>query len=180
MTSMTYSADLEPNRTKTLSDPALALSLAWTEAHAAMAEQCLTQQRLETALLAQSSSPNVDGNLASRAGHRHGLRRAFAEAKAAEALASAREQELLECLARTPANSLAGVAAKLSVIVTEAEDNTDLTDFPVSHVRSALEDLRRLMDPTIDDACSVLKDGHEDASEPRICRTQSPRIQRER
>ena len=35
----------------TNTDPALSLSQAWTEAHAAMAEQCLRQQRLETKLL---------------------------------------------------------------------------------------------------------------------------------
>lgn len=73
------------------------------------------------------------------------MRRAYADAKAAEALAGAREQELLERLARAPALSLAGIAAKLSVIAIEAEDNTDLADFPVSHVRSALADLQRLM-----------------------------------
>mgnify|MGYP003388715804 CR=1 FL=1 len=108
------------------------------------------------------------------------MRRAFAEAKAAEALASAREQELLECLARTPANSLAGVVAKLSVIVTEAEDNTDLTDFPVAHVRSALADLLRLMDQAIVDPCPLPNDGRQDVSGPGLCRTQSQRIQRER
>jgi len=124
----------------------LALSQAWTEAHAATAAHCLKQQQLETALLERrGSSEGVDGQPASRAGRRGGMRQAYAEAKAAEALASAREQELLERLARTPAISLAGIAAKLSVIATEAEDNTDLADFPVSHVRSALEDLRRLM-----------------------------------
>ncbi|MFH1345901.1 MAG: hypothetical protein ABIL01_32525 [Pseudomonadota bacterium] len=157
MTSMARTADCAP----THSDPALALSLAWTEAHAAMAEQCLKQQRLETELLEhRRSSANVDGKPAGRAGSHHGMRRAYAEAKAAEALAGAHEQELLERLARTPAHSLAGVAAKLSVIVTEAEDNTDLTDFPVPHLRSVLEDIRRLMERAAVDACP--DSGHED------------------
>lgn len=151
-------------------DPAMALSLAWTEAHAATAEQCLRQQRLETELLKrQRSSGDVDGKPAKRAGARDRMRRAYAEAKAAEALAGAHEQELLDRLARTPARTLAGVAAKLSVIVTEAEDNTDLTDFPVSHVRSALEDLRRLMDRATVDSCPVPEDGRDDVSGPGLC-----------
>lgn len=159
MTSMTRPADCAPTHT----DPALALSQAWTEAHAAAAEECLRQQRLETELMQRRrSSGNVDGKPAGRAGGRDGMRRAYAEAKAAEALASAREQELLERLARTPASSLAGVAAKLSVIVTEAQDNTDLTDFPVPHVRSALEDLRRLMKRGTVDACPGPEGNRED------------------
>ena len=175
------SADCEPTHTTTLADPALALSLAWTEAHAAMAEQCLKQQRLETALLARrSSSESVDGKPASRAGRRDGIRRAYAEAKAAEALAGAHEQELLERLARTPANSLAGIAAKLSVIAIEAEDNTDLTDFPVLHVRSALEDLRRLMDRTIVHSCPAPEENREGLGRTDLCRAQRRVIQRER
>jgi len=140
------SANSEPAHATTLADPALALSQAWADAHSATAAQCLKQQQLETALLERRSSAElVDGQPASRAGRRRGMRRAYEEAKAAEALAGAHEQELLERLARTPAISLAGVAAKLSVIATEAEENTDLTDFPGPHIRSALEDLRRLM-----------------------------------
>lgn len=167
MTSMTRSADCAPTHT----DPALALAQAWTEAHAAMAEQCLRQQRLETELLERRrSSGNVDGKLAGRAGGRGGTRRAYAAAKAAEALAGAHEQELLERLARTPAHSLAGVAAKLCVIVTEAEGNTDLTDFPVPHLRSALEDLRRLMELATVDACPGPDNDREDAGGPELCR----------
>jgi len=177
MTSMTRFADCAP----THPDPALALSQAWTEAHAATAEQCLRQQRLETELLERRrSSGSLDGKLAGRAGGRDGRRRAYAEAKAAEALAAAHEQELLERLARTPANSLAGVAAKLSVIVTESEDNTDLTDFPVPHVRSALEDLRRLMKRGTVDACPVPDGGREDVGGPGLCHASHQEIQRER
>jgi hypothetical protein len=165
MTSASRSADCAPTRP----DPALELSLAWTEAHAATAEQCLRQQRLETELLERRrSSGNVDGKPAGRAGRRDGMRRAYAEAKAAEAVAGARERELLERLARTPAHTLAGIAAKLSVIVIEAEDNTDLADFPVPHVRSALEDLQRLMERATVDAGPVPEGDHEDAG--GLCR----------
>lgn len=175
------SADCEPAHATTLADPAFALAQAWTEAHAAMAAQCLKQQLLETALLERRSClESVDGRPASRAGRRGGMRRAYAEAKAAEALAGAHEQELLERLARTPAISLAGIAAKLSVVATEAEDNTDLADFPVLHVRSALEDLRRLMGGGTVDPCPTSADDRADAGGRDLCRSQRQVIQRER
>jgi len=167
MTSVARPADCTPTDTTTLADPALALSLAWTEANAVTAEQCLRQQRLETELLERRGcSANVGGKPAGRAGRRDGMRRAYADAKAAEARATAHEQELLERLARTPANSLAGVAAKLSVIVIEAENDTDLTDFPVSHVRSALEDLRRLMDRAAAASCPVPERAAKTTADP--------------
>ncbi|MGO4284078.1 hypothetical protein [Bosea sp. TAB14] len=180
-TPVARSAGCEPTHATTLADPALALSLAWTEAHAVTAEQCLKQQRLETALLERGpSSERVDGKPASRAGGRDGLRRAYSKAKTAETLAAEHQQELLERLARTPASSLAGIAAKLSVIAIEAEDNTDLADFPVSHVRSALEDLRRLMGRTIVDSCPAPKSDREDVGGTDPCRAQGQVIQRER
>lgn len=157
----------------------MSVSQAWIEAHAAAAEQCLKQQRLETELL-KSSSATVDGKLANRAQERGGTRRAYAEAKAAEALAGARERELLERVARTPALSLAGVAAKLSVIVTEAEDNTDLSDFPVAHVRSALADLRRLMGGAIVGPCLAAEDDRADVGAADLCRSQCDVFQQER
>ena len=130
----------------THTDPALSLSQAWTEADAAMAEQCRKQQRLETELLECGQfSQDVHGKPASRAGGRSAIKRIYAKAKAAEALAVAREQELLECLPLTPAHSLAGIAAKLTAILTEVKDYTDLADLPAPHLRSVLEDLARLM-----------------------------------
>lgn len=144
-----------------------------------MAAQCLKQQRLESELLG-SSSESGDGQPASRAGRRGGLKRAYADAKAAEALAGAREQELLERLARTPATSLAGIAAKLSVIAIEAQDNTDLTDFPVSHVRSALEDLRRLIGGGTLDLGPAPADDRAEVGGPDLCRGQVQFMQRER
>ncbi|MGF7055684.1 hypothetical protein GGC47_004897 [Bosea sp. OAE752] len=180
MTSMPRPTHFESTGTATLADPALALSLAWTEAHAVTAEQCLKQQQLETALLERGpSSECVDGKPASRAGGRDGLSRAYSKAKAAETLAAAHERELLERLVRTPASSLAGIAAKLSVIAIEAEDNTDLADFPVSHVRSALEDLQRLMGRAIVDSCPAPKSDREDVGGTDSCRAQRQVIQRE-
>ncbi len=175
------SADREAPHSTTLSDRAVSLAQAWTEAHAATAAHCLKQQQLETALLERGSSAEVvDRHPAGRAGGRQGLRRAYADAKAAEALAGAREQELLERLAHTPALSLAGIAAKLSVIAIEAEDNTDLFDFPVSHVRSALQDLQRLMGAGTVDLGPAPEDDRADVGGPDLCEAQPQFIQRER
>lgn len=58
---------------------------------------------------------------------------------------------LLAEIAVTPAQSLAGVVAKLAVVLREATDNADLCDFPLPHIRSALADLRRLTHETISD-----------------------------
>ncbi|MGQ2905749.1 MAG: hypothetical protein ACT6RL_18275 [Neoaquamicrobium sediminum] len=160
------SAGHSANGRATHTDPAWSLSQAWIQAHAAMAEHCLRQQRLETELLeCGQSSQNVDGKPARRAGGRGGIKRAYAKAKAAEALAAAREQELLERLPMTPAHSLAGIAAKLTVILTELEDNTDLTDFPAPHLRSALEDLKRLMGQANVDASLVSNSDQEIADD---------------
>lgn len=172
------SADCEAPHSTTLSDRAVSLAQAWTEAHAATAAHCLKQQQLETVLLGRSSE-SVDGQAASRAGGRGGLRRAYADARAAEALAAAREQELLERLARTPALSLAGIVAKLSVIATEAEDNTDLSDFPVSHVRSALEDLRRLIGAGAVDLYTASSDDRAEVGGRDLCGARGQLIERE-
>ncbi|SMH40570.1 hypothetical protein [Mesorhizobium australicum] len=127
-------------------DPSLQAALAWTEAHSQTMQHCMRQQRLEARL--------------GRSGHRSVIaRRAYDEAIAAEQLAAETEAAHLNNIARTPASSLTGIAAKLAVIVREAEDNTDLSEFPVVHVRSALDDLRRLMDQATSDQLPVLAPG---------------------
>ncbi|TPI30907.1 hypothetical protein FJW07_29030 [Mesorhizobium sp. B3-1-9] len=58
---------------------------------------------------------------------------------------------LLAEIAATPAQSFAGVIAKLAIVVREAKDNTDLFEFPLPQIRSALADLRRLTHDAICD-----------------------------
>ncbi len=113
-------------------DLALALSLRWLEAHATTQELCARQQALETG---PSRLVPARGG-ASRGAH--------AEALRAESDASARAEELLAELAQTPARSLAGAVAKCAVVLREMEDNTDLVDFPLQHIRSLLADLECL------------------------------------
>jgi hypothetical protein len=68
----------------------------------------------------------------------------YSATKEAEQQADEREQLLLDELASTPARTIAGVIAKLSVVLRDVEDNRDASDFPLLHIRSVLEDLTRL------------------------------------
>lgn len=95
-------------------------------------ELCLRQQELESAL-SHVDEPSKE------------LVAAHAEALEDEEHAAAEEATYLGDLARTAAPTLEGIAAKLAVVVREAEDNTDLDEFPVAHVRSALADLRHMI-----------------------------------
>ncbi|GLS28310.1 hypothetical protein GCM10007937_00170 [Mesorhizobium albiziae] len=68
----------------------------------------------------------------------------YSAAKEAEQQAADKEQLLLDKLAITPARTIAGVIAKLAVVLREGEDNRDPSDFPLPHIRSVLEDLARV------------------------------------
>lgn len=116
-------------------DPAMGLSIQWIEAHAATMRLCVSQQEIETTLLSGDADVMLRG----------GPNSCHSAAQDAEEVAASAEAVLLERLAATPATSPAGVAAKLSVIVREAEDNTDLLDFPLPHVRSCLDDIERML-----------------------------------
>jgi hypothetical protein len=65
----------------------------------------------------------------------------YSAAKEAEQQAAEKEQAVLDRLARTPASSIAGVIAKLAVVLRDVEDNRDASDFPMPQLRSVLEDL---------------------------------------
>jgi len=71
---------------------------------------------------------------------------------------------LLAEIAVTPAQSLSGVVAKLAVVLREAAGNTDLYEFPLPHIRSALADLRRLTHETISDQPPGLPEGDQSMS----------------
>jgi hypothetical protein len=120
-------------------DPVVALSLAWIEAHAVTLACCFKQQQAEGEFLIGNGSGS-----------------GYFDARQAEEEAAARQNTLLERLAATSASSFAGVVAKLAIVVREAEDNSDLSDFPLPHIRSALADLRRLTDETIGDDTAAL------------------------
>ncbi|CDX37662.1 conserved hypothetical protein [Mesorhizobium sp. ORS 3359] len=130
-------------------DPAVVLSLAWIDAHVAMLASCIRQQQAEGRVVDRDALRSVDGAFQRGEG-------ADADVDHLDALTAERDDAgkadaLLAEIAATPAQSLAGVVAKLAVIVREATDNTDLCEFPLQHIRSALADLRRLAREPIND-----------------------------
>ena len=131
-------------------DPALILSLAWIEAKATTLASCVQQQEAETELMKDGGCPFISTEVPESGEGRIAEVRYLA-ARKVELENATKAEILLEKIATTPAISLAGVVAKLAVVVREAEDNSDLFEFPLPHIRSALADLRRLTDETIGD-----------------------------
>jgi hypothetical protein len=123
-------------------DPALALSLAWIDAHVGMLASCVRQQQAEEGLL-ESGALFPVGEVIGR-GEGACADRDCPDFLKEEQDGAEKADDLLAEIAATPAQSLAGVVAKLAVILREATDNTDFCEFPLPHIRSALADLRRL------------------------------------
>ena len=109
------------------SDPAIVMWCEWRAAHAITEQLCRCQQRLEVDLRLGRGS---------EADYKAVLR--------AESAAGARALDLLEQFSETPAASLAGVAAKLGVVLTEGQPSEDDAEFPWPQLRSVLEDIVRL------------------------------------
>lgn len=129
-------------------DPALVLSLAWIDAHVVMLASCVRQQQAEERFL--ESCALLPGEVIGR-GEGAGSDRDCPDFLREEQDDAEKADALLAEIAATPAQSLAGVVAKLAVILREATDNTDLCEFPLPHIRSALADLRRLTHEAISD-----------------------------
>jgi len=123
-------------------DPVLLLSLAWIDAHLAMLASCVRQEQAEDGL-SERSALFVAGEVIG-CGEGAGGGRDYLDARAVERDDAEKADALLAELAVTPAQSLAGLVAKVAVILREASDNTDLCEFPLPQIRSALADLRRL------------------------------------
>ncbi|WP_246678100.1 hypothetical protein [Mesorhizobium sp. B1-1-7] len=123
-------------------DPALVLSLAWIDAHVGMLASCVRQQQAEEGFL-ESGALFPVGEVIGR-GEGACADRDCPGFLKEEQDAAEKADALLAQIAATPAQSFAGVVAKLAVILREASDNTDLCEFPLPHIRSALADLRRL------------------------------------
>ena len=109
------------------SDPATVAWRKWRAAHTEAGRLCRHQQRLET-----DRKSGAAGNSD------------YAAALRAESEAGDRASGLLERLSRTPATSLAGVAAKLDSVLGEGQPSEDDVEFPWPQIRSALEDLIRI------------------------------------
>ena len=132
-----------------LPDPALVLSLAWIEAHVAKLASCVRQQQAEEGLVERGELLSTGKGIGR--GEVADADRNYLDLRKEEQDDAEKADALLAEIAATPAQSLAGVVAKLAVILREATDNTDLCEFPLPHIRSALSDLRRLTHEAISD-----------------------------
>lgn len=131
-----------------IADQVVALSLAWIHTHVEMLASCVRHQQAEEGFL-ESGALLSAGNVVGRAGGADVHR--YLDALKAEQDDAEKAEALLAEIAATPAQSLAGVVAKLAVVVREADDNSDLYEFPLPQIRSALADLRRLTNGVIGD-----------------------------
>jgi hypothetical protein len=138
-----------------LTDPALALSLAWIEAHTMTLASCVRQQEAETKLMKDGGFSSISTEVP-RKGKGTTAELRYLAARKAEMDNASKAEILLEKIATTSAISMAGVAAKLAVVVREAADNNDLFDFPLPHIRSALADLRHLLHESVGDDAATL------------------------
>lgn len=136
-------------------DRAVAVARLWRDAQAKSLSLCRRQQRLETERMRAVHSSALSGSVAPTVTHDQTKADAalwqridgdldYAQARAAEAQAAQVAEELLEKLARTPAQTPEGVIAKLDVVLREARTHDAPSAFPWPQLRSALADLRRL------------------------------------
>ncbi|MBN9074719.1 MAG: hypothetical protein BGN87_04810 [Rhizobiales bacterium 65-79] len=138
-----------------MTDPALVLSLTWIEAHTTTLASCVRQQEAEAEFVKNGGFSSISTEVP-RNGEGTTAELRYLAARKAELDNAVKAEILLEKIATTSAISLTGVVAKLAVVVREAADNSDLVDFPLPHIRSALADLRRLTDETIGDDAAAL------------------------
>ncbi|BCH21597.1 hypothetical protein [Mesorhizobium sp. L-8-3] len=134
---------------------AIVVARLWRDAQARSLSLCRRQQRLETERMRAVRSSALSGSGAPAMTRDQAEAEAarwqridgdpdYAQAREAEAQAAQVAEELLEKLARTPAQSLEGVIAKLDVVLREAKTHDASSGFPWPQLRSALADLRRL------------------------------------
>ncbi|MDH4984469.1 hypothetical protein QEZ47_02630 [Aminobacter anthyllidis] len=142
-------------------DPCVVLLQEWEQAHHMAVVLCRLQQRLEIRIrnaLGPTEPSGGPGN------NQQGMPQAsvltdrqarwdeidqkvgYSRTRAAEAQAVEAEEEILDAVAATPAQSLAGVIAKLKIIVGGGENMGDTSAFPWPQIQSVLADLQALGD----------------------------------
>ncbi|WAX94918.1 hypothetical protein N7E70_025235 [Aminobacter sp. NyZ550] len=139
-------------------DPCVVLLQEWEQAHHMAVVLCRLQQRLEirirNALRSSepSGGPENDRQIAPQpADHQTRWDEldqevGYSRARAAEAQAVEAEEEILDAVAATSAQSLAGVIAKLKIIAGGGENMGDTSAFPWPQIQSVLADLQALGD----------------------------------
>lgn len=129
-----------------LHDDALHLMNGWQMARYVSLVLCRAQQRLESRIMVNPGIRGLTGDslqrTKGRANHILGDPRAYAIAREAEVLAMTETLKLQDNIPQVTASSLAGVIAKLEMIVGADRDIGDPTDFPWPHIASVLRDLK--------------------------------------
>lgn len=127
-------------------DPALALWAAWHRAQHTSLVLCRVQQRLETRIISNTGIQALTrGEIKEQPMPviaPDGVQ--YAVAREAEVLAVTEALKLQDALPEVSAQSLAGILAKLEVIVGADRDIGDPTDFPWPHIASVLRDLKAI------------------------------------
>ncbi|WP_395447954.1 hypothetical protein ACHMW7_24100 [Aminobacter sp. UC22_36] len=140
-------------------DPCVVLLQEWEQAHHMAVVLCRLQQRLEirirNALRTASAHGEADATSAAEAvapvdrqtrWDEFDQEVGYSRARAAEAQAVEAEEEILDAVAATPAQSLAGLVAKLKIIVGGGDSMGDTSAFPWPQIQSVLVDLNELGD----------------------------------
>ncbi|CAN7713681.1 hypothetical protein [Aminobacter sp. LjRoot7] len=142
-------------------DPCVVLLQDWEHAHHMAVVLCRLQQRLEIRVRNALASSEPDRGPENNEQNTHALvlaaRQAarcdeldkefgYTRARAAEAQAVEAEEEILDAVAVTAAQSLAGVIAKLKIIVGGGENLGDMSAFPWPQIQSVLTDIQALGD----------------------------------
>ncbi|WP_292114255.1 hypothetical protein [Mesorhizobium sp.] len=128
-------------------DPAMDLWAAWRRAQHTSQVLCRVQQRLETRIISNTGiqvlTPGEITKQPTQVVAPEGVRQ-YAVAQEAEVLAMTEALKLQDALPEVAALSLAGILAKLEVIVGADRDIGDPTDFPWPHLASVLTDLKAI------------------------------------
>ncbi|WP_244604360.1 MULTISPECIES: hypothetical protein [Mesorhizobium] len=128
-------------------DPALGLWSEWRQARYASLLLCRVQQRLEARMMANTGIPVLtSGKSLSRrmAVAAPDGSAEYAVAREAEVFAMTEALKFQDAIPSVAALSLAGIIAKLEMIVGADRDIGDPTDFPWPHIASVLRDLKAL------------------------------------
>ncbi|WP_245340396.1 hypothetical protein [Mesorhizobium sp. WSM4313] len=128
-------------------DPALSLWGEWHQAQYVSLLLCRVQQRLEARIMASTGIQVLtSGKSVSRRmqGATPGARAEYEVACEAEVFAMTEALRFQDSIPGVTALSLAGIIAKLEMIVGADRDIGDPTDFPWPHIASVLRDLKAL------------------------------------
>lgn len=127
-----------------LKDAALTLRRDWLRARHASLLLCRVQQRLESRMMVNPGIWGLTSELLSGVDSVAKAQDAYAIAREAEVFAMTDVLKRQDAIPNVRATSLAGIVAKLEMIVGADRDIDDAADFPWPHIASVLRDLQSI------------------------------------